>query len=98
MKKIKILDPVSAIRYSVRLMDKANMYLYSGHKSTKYFGKRGSPYKIRISDHIDPKKNDDVIAEIIFNYDTIQADVETRISQALIKYERTLNMAWHKRV
>lgn len=46
-------------------------------RGSHYFSKQGWMHrKIRVSDHRDPKPNDDVIHNVIIDYDTITSDVE----------------------
>lgn len=50
--------------------------------ATRYYSKSGTYLKIRVSDHVDPGRNDDVVADIILDGPTIMPDIEYRVKKA----------------
>jgi len=93
-KPIKILKPDEAVRASDNFMSRLGFYKASNGQDSRYFAKRGTPFRIRISNHFDPHQNSDVLADIVFDYDTIINDVEVRCGQAAKQFERNL---FHRR-
>lgn len=59
---------------------------------TRYYSKaNGTTYfKIRLSDHMDAGRNDDVVADIVLNSDTIMSDIEYRVKNAHTQFETAL--------
>jgi len=90
----KILDPESAVGLASRCFEKSNYLQTSKSKDSRYFGKRGSPWRIRVSNHIDPRPNTDVLVDIVFDYATIEQDVEVRVGKAITQFERKAKMRW----
>ena len=81
---IKLLTPHEAVWHAKRLLDAANFLRVSRHKrETFYFGKRGWPFKIRVSAHRDPCRNDDVMHDIVLDYMTTEADVRYQVRKAI---------------
>ena len=89
-KPIKILTPAEAVRSSDNFMIRHGFYKTTNGKDSRYFARRGSPFRIRISDHFDPHQNTDVLSDVVFNYDTIINDVEVRCGQAVKQFDRNL--------
>ena len=89
-KTIKLLKPAEAVQRSDHFMASHGFYKTTNGKDSRYFARRGSPFRIRISDHTDPHQNTDVLADVIFDYDTIINDVEVRCGQAVKQFERNL--------
>ena len=92
---VKILDPQSAVGNAGRRLEKLGMRFVSGNRETKYYTGTNSNFKIRVSTHADPFKNDDVLVDVVFNYDTIENDVAVQTSNAVSRYDKSVRLKWH---
>jgi hypothetical protein len=85
---MKVLTKGEALNLACRVLAvNHGFFRISGkHTTSLYYTRRGTTHKIRISDHVDPLRNDDVRAEVIIDSPTIEADVVYRVKDAVKKF------------
>lgn len=87
-RKIKIISPKEAVKLARGFILKHGFIEVSKSPDSYYFKKKGVNFKVRISDHKNTSKQyPDVAFSIVFDYDTIIQDVESRISAANRNYD-----------
>lgn len=86
--KRKMLDSKQQLRHAENEILKYGFYRISGSSyNSRYFGFKGTAYKIRLADHPQRVYNPDVKAEVLFDYLSIEGDVEVRIKNAVYKFK-----------
>jgi hypothetical protein len=85
---MRLLTKGEALNYACRVLslDHGFFRIAGKHSTSLYYTRRGTSHKIRISDHVDPFRNDDVRAEVIIGDSTIEADVKYRVAKAVAEF------------
>ncbi len=86
--KFQMLKPKEAVKLARSIMASYGFMEISKSTDSIYFKKKGINFKVRLSDHKSGKSQyPDVALSVVFDYDTIRADVETRIKRASESYD-----------
>lgn len=91
MHKIVLLDPKDQIKIAANEIAKYGFYPISGSShNSKYFGFKGTAFKIRLADHPQRVYNPDIKTEVLFDYPSIEGDVAVRIKNAVYTFKSHL--------
>lgn len=77
-----LFEPKEAVKRVCRGLENLGYMLTSKSRDTRYYTKMGTHLKVRVSDHGDQGRNDDVITDVVISSKTIQSDITYRIKQA----------------
>lgn len=91
MKNLHFMTAQQSYKFALREMERYNFTLSSKGAGSYYYNKAGCPWKIRISEHKSTERKHDVLVDLVFDYPTIQSDVEIRVNRALTEFERNRN-------
>lgn len=94
---IKLIKPDDAVLQASRRLSENFIRVSRNKNDTFYFGKRGYPWKIRISNHIDATRNDDVINDIVFDSPTTVMDIDYKVRKAVEEFGWKINNLERKR-
>ena len=79
---MKTIDQKRAIHLIGSALINYGFYRVSQGGGTRYYSKRGTYWKIRVSDHVDSGRNHDVCHDVVMEGPTIMSDIEHRARKA----------------